>query len=163
MQNKNCLNLQQDSRLQQKLVPYQLFFFCRQIRPKKFGGEWSGLGVTFGRGCPAESDRRKARYSKLVVALGREYSVWHKIYRAILSTLYSPGSSPFVPSNGGWCAGWFAGTSSSLRLFAMQPVLWYPLEFACWKQRHPRALLAALSLYSYMQRTRPQLRGSNNQ
>lgn len=78
MQNKNCLNLQQDSRLQQKLVPYQLFFFCRQIRPKKFGGEWSGIGVTFGRGCPAESDRSKARYTKPVAALGKQYLNQHE-------------------------------------------------------------------------------------
>lgn len=54
-QKKSCLNVE-DPRLQQKLVPLtNFFFFCRQIRPKVFGGERSGIGVTFSRGSPAES------------------------------------------------------------------------------------------------------------
>lgn len=38
-----------DPHLQQKLRRRRTFFFCRQIKPKKFGGELSELGVTFGR------------------------------------------------------------------------------------------------------------------
>lgn len=82
-EKKNMLeSSDKDPHLQQKLIRHRTFFFCRQIKAKKFGGELSDIGVTFGRTTIA----RVPPKTLLTVALVQKYAV--PILRSIGRLLY---------------------------------------------------------------------------